>query len=113
MNTSIKLFYTVLLFCLFTLSCKKEYYIPDCIATQIEQIKINNVPGEASIKEYLFQNQIVFYIDPGSMYYDQAYDVINTNCDKIGQLIGFTGNKIINGMDFYKNAKLVRIVWKR
>ncbi|HMG14501.1 MAG TPA: hypothetical protein VK590_03575 [Saprospiraceae bacterium] len=116
MKPALKSFIPILfitLLSIITLSCKKEYCTPDCIATQISQIKNNNVPGEASIKEYWFQNKIVYYIDPGPMYDDQDYDVINTNCEVIGHLLGLWGNEVINGEDFFKNAKLVRVVWKR
>ncbi|HMG14503.1 MAG TPA: hypothetical protein VK590_03585 [Saprospiraceae bacterium] len=106
----------VVLFSLFHLNCKKEECAanPDCLYEKIEEIVLLNYAGKASITEYSFQNQNVFYIDPGENGgSDQAYDVINSNCDKIGQLKGIAGNTIINGEDFFKNAKLTKVIWER
>ncbi|HMG14502.1 MAG TPA: hypothetical protein VK590_03580 [Saprospiraceae bacterium] len=97
--------------CVINLNCKKEYCYPDCISEQIKEIERINLPG-SYISEYWFQDQIVYYIFTGYAP-DITYAVINRNCEVLGLLGGFVGNKFINGEDFYKNAKLIKLVWKR
>ena len=106
----------LLVIILFNSNCKKEDCVqnPDCLYSKIEEIVKLNYAGNAGITEYSFQNQNVFYIDPGvSGIPDQAFDVINTNCVVIGQLKGVANNTVINGEDFYKNAKLIKVLWER
>ena len=95
------------------LNCTKEYCYPDCIGDHISEILKNRVPGQASIKQYLFQGHYVYYIDPGSFALDQSYEVLNESCEVIGNLEGIGGVTILNGDDFYLKAKFIRTIWAR
>ena len=113
MNASIKFFLPFLyifFLSLINLNCKKGDCYPDCISDQIKEVEKTDLPG-ANISEYLFQGHNVYYVFKGYSP-DAQYAVINTNCELLGYLEGFIGNTIINGEDFIKNAKLIKVVWK-
>ncbi len=104
-------FLFILFFCFINLNCNKEYCYPDCISEQITAIERSNLPG-SYISEYWFQGQKVFYVFTGYSP-DEQYAVINSDCEVIGYLEGFIGNTIIKGDDFIKNAKLIKVLWRR
>ena len=116
-KTNFKSFSTYLLIVFassFLTGCEKDNqdYIPSCIAEQIQDISKNTCEGGAGIVKYLFQLKIVYYIDPGFCYYDQTYDIVDSDCNVIGQIGGFAGSRI-NGVDFFDNAAFLSIVWER
>jgi hypothetical protein len=118
MKISIKSSAYLLLIMVLSLSqinCQEEDFdsIPICLTEIIQEISQYNLPGWAGIAAYRFQNRIVYYIDPGQYADDQAYDVVDSNCNLLGSLEGFVGNHIINGDDFYKEAKLIKVVWEK
>lgn len=116
MKTSLKTITPLLLILLLNitnLSCKKEECNATCLLDKIEEIKSHHYNyGESSITEYLFQGQLVYYVDIEDGSSDRQYDVFNSNCKLIGYLGTIFGISKINGEDFYKNAKFVRIIWK-
>lgn len=105
----------ILSYILIILSCSNDDLncIPICLTEVIENIIKGNCSGGAKITAYRFQNQIVYFINPGFCFPDQAYDIISSDCNVIGRFGGFPGNTIINGEDFAKNAKELNTVWKR
>jgi len=85
---------------------------PHCLVNSIDFINTYIGRCPAFIIEYEFQNNIVYYVDPGSCSEDEQFPILNTNCDTLGYLAGIAGNSIINGDDFYIKAKKLRTVWK-
>ncbi len=95
------------------LNCKKEECSATCLLDKIEEIKNQHYKySESSITEYIFQGQLVYYVIIGDGSSDQQYDVFNSNCELIGYLGTLFGISKINGVDFYQNAKLVKVIWK-
>lgn len=96
-------------------SCDKNEHecIPLCLVETIEDIISRNCNGEASIVKYLFQNRIVYFINPGDCWSDQTYDVVDSGCNFIGQYGGWKDFSIVNGEDFDKHAIQLEIIWKR
>jgi len=94
-------------------SCSKDEVInvSSCIQARIDDAKNFACPN-SSINEYKFQHKIVFVIATGLCSPDAGADVLNINCDIVGVLWGFAGNKKINGVDFFENAKLIRTLWQ-
>ena len=83
-----------------------------CLSEKIKFIKKYAGHYQAYIIEYEFQNRLVYYINPGTGSEDEQYAIIDINCDTLGNLEGIVGNSIINGEDFYNNARKLRIIWK-
>jgi hypothetical protein len=104
----------VVLFAISLHSCKKDKLIdPPCLQAFIDDINAQNCAGDAKIDSYTFQGELVYTIEPGFCYADQAYLVINSKCDTIGWLGGLIGNININGEVFYEKAQLEGTIWKR
>lgn len=85
---------------------------PSCLEAIIKETAERSCEGTASIKEYLFQGKLVYYIDPGNCSSDQGYQVLDTDCAVIGILGTIAGITDINGEDF-RNATFTRTIWER
>jgi len=109
-----KYVYPTLFIAWLILSCGKDDNpcLQPCIASIIADIAQHHCDSTANISQYKLKGEYLYVIDPGFCAFDQAYDVINKDCEVIGYLQGFAGNHIINGVDFYDNAKLVAVIWK-
>lgn len=107
------LLFLTLLLCF--VSCKKEELTcidDECISMQINGF-IKNVCGKgASISTYTFMGETVYAFDQTNCCCDYGIYIYTADCIYLGLLSGFAGNKIINGVDFYKNAKLLKIIWQ-
>ena len=66
----------------------------------------------ASVKEYSFQNKVVYVFDMGSCVDDGSADVLDENCQNMGFLGGLVGNNTINGEPF-SNAEFKRVIWQK
>lgn len=104
------------------LSACEEFAIakntPACIRTQTEEFargasscKTNDRTTGASVKEYRFQNQMVYVLDMGNCIVDGSAEVIGENCQRLGFLGGFAGSTTINGESFSK-AEYKRTIWQ-
>lgn len=95
--------------------CIKECdnLISNCLLQELEEFKKEICGPNASFEEYYFQGQIVYYEYIGDCCCDYNYKVINSKCVQLGTLGGLAGITEINGVDFFKYAKLLRIVWKQ
>ena len=108
-------------FCLFAFIslfafCKKEensIIVPACIDQKIKLFEIEDAcKTGASVNEYLFQNNIVYTFDPGICVADGEINVYTENCVLLGVLGTIAGNEEIKGINFSKNATLIKLIWK-
>ncbi len=83
-----------------------------CLDQKIKDFKARACET-GNVKEYLFQSKLVYVFDVGRCGADFTTDVLDADCKKLGQLGGFTGNKHINGADFFATAKLQKTVWEK
>ena len=88
-------------------------HLSDCLKSEVRKIEELNNDGLAYIREYEFQNETVYYIKPGFNGHDQFEEVLNENCELIGKVGGVFGNTIIRGDEFWENAILKDVVWRR
>jgi Domain of unknown function (DUF6970) len=84
---------------------------PKCLHSTIAEISERQCGGRAKIEEYVFQDELVYLIDPGFCAFEQAYEVLNKHCEVIGILGTISGNYEIRGEGF-ENAKFIRLVWQ-
>jgi hypothetical protein len=95
-------------------SCNKhenEPGPPKCIEDKIISFNKTFICEEANVTEYVFQGKTVYVFNPGyTCRADMVSEVIDSDCNTLGYLGGFFGNKIINGEDFSK-ARLIKIIW--
>lgn len=92
---------------------QNEQETPLCIKTKIEKFKSIAACDKSTVKEYVFQGKTVFAFDDEACCCDFTTEVVDTDCKSLGFLGGFAGFTKINGEDFYTNAKLIRVIWKR
>jgi len=85
---------------------------PSCIIDKIQSLKENSTCDDPSIREYKFQGEIVYVVDPGSCGADLASGVYDSDCNGIGQIGGISGNTEVNGEDF-SHAKFIRTIWQK
>ncbi len=94
-------------------SCSKkvtETGIPSCLDGKISIFRNLACTSGANVREYRFQNQVMFVFDPGLCGADQTSEVLDDQCKTLGHLGGITGNNKINGEDFSK-AVYQKTVW--
>jgi hypothetical protein len=106
---------TILLTSIFLSGCEKDdfEYIPACLAEEIAYLTKYSCEGNVGIVEYFFQSTVVYFIDPGHCFDDQDYDIIDSDCEVLGTLGGIVGKSKINGVDFFKNAVFLKVVWEK
>ncbi|GAB3661742.1 hypothetical protein GCM10028791_36500 [Echinicola sediminis] len=96
-------------------SCESNNIAPNtpvCIIEKIESLKKNSSCDDPSIREYEFQGEIVYVVDPGSCGADMGSGVFDRNCNGIGGLGGIAGNTEVNGEDF-SSAIFRRTIWQK
>ncbi len=81
-----------------------------CLQEKMEAFKKTVCAKGASIKQYQFQNAIVYAFIPGNCGADLSSDIVNTSCETIGFLGGIMGNSKINGEEF-SNANWLKTIW--
>jgi len=94
-------------------ACNKDnddQNIPECIKDRIEKFKKEVICDESKVNQYLFQDKIVYVFDLTFCCCDYSSEVLNSQCNYLGDLGGFWGNRIINGENF-DNAKFIKTVW--
>jgi hypothetical protein len=94
--------------------CKKNCTedIPSCIQTEIEQFQNRDAIclHGASVTEYIFQGKRVFVFYLGDCIADGSSMVKDESCTELGSVGGISGT-MLNGVEFYSNAQLVRKIW--
>jgi hypothetical protein len=68
-------------------------------------------PTGANVKEYYFQDKLVYVFDEGSCISDGISDVYDAECNFLGQLGGLAGFNNINGQSF-SSAEFRRTLWE-
>ena len=84
---------------------------PDCLQSQIDSFKKSACSTGATAKEYTFQNQTVYLLEPGNCGADMTSLVLSNSCALMGYLGGITGASVINGEDF-SSAIYIQTVWQ-
>lgn len=85
---------------------------PPCVkSSTIKFAKSSICEDGGNVKEYLFQNKLVYVFDQGSCGNDVSFSVIDAECNALGSLGGFGGNTTINGESF-RTAEYQRTVWE-
>ncbi|GEO02754.1 hypothetical protein AAE02nite_04180 [Adhaeribacter aerolatus] len=107
------LFLQVLIILIFT-GCDRlgiEPGVSDCIVKSTKKLnKESPCDKGASVKEYKFQNKIVYVLSPGNCMSDSGAKVVDAECNQIGYLGGLTGNTKIDGIEF-STATFIRTIW--
>ena len=105
----------LLLISVFLFSCEKDDHpcLPPCLAPIIGDIAEYPCDSTGRIIQYKFMKDMVYYIDPGFCYFDQLYDVIDSDCEVIGQLGGISGISTINDVEFFDNAEFIAVIWEQ
>ncbi|SDY04980.1 DUF6970 domain-containing protein [Hymenobacter psychrophilus] len=89
-----------------------------CITEKVQQFakgsscKTSTPTIGASVKEYRFQERLVYVFDMGNCLADASADVLDANCQRIGMLGGLAGINQVNGESFEK-AELQRTLWQQ
>ena len=86
--------------------------VPECIVKKTKNFNKQVCETGGSVEEYKFQNKTVYVFYIGPCGYDTASEVIDSDCNTMGHLGGFTGNTKVNEVEFSSNATFVRTVWK-
>jgi hypothetical protein len=108
-----KHYFVIIIAAITLLGCHKDELV--CLSPCLLETAGNLSDCErARITAYLFLGSIAYHIDPGyCLGDDEAYVVLDSNCELIGQLGGFAGNEEVNGVHFFNNAQLLDIVWEK
>ncbi len=106
----------IFLFCgiiLFS-SCKKdevEPELPSCFDQKLIEFDLQGTCSTgATIDKYIFRAETVYTLNPGNCGADLTTEVIDEECNTLGNLGGILGNNKINGHDF-SEATFVETVW--
>lgn len=106
----------VTVFFIFLLGCRQldiEPGTPKCIVQNIKSFEKNSGCAGVHVDAYWFQNQTVYVFEAGNCGNDMQSDVMDSHCNYLGSLGGFSGNVYINGVDFYKYAVMLKTVWRK
>jgi hypothetical protein len=105
-----------LLVVLFAVSCTKvgtiEEGTPSCIEDKIVAFNKNSICDDANVKAYEFLGETVYVFEEGSCGADLMSSVYDANCQKLGDIGGFSGNTSVNGVDF-SHASYLHTVWEK
>lgn len=97
-------------------SCNKldiEAGTPKCIENKIKSFNKTPICDNADVTEHIFQGKTVYVFNPGNTCgADMTSEVIDSDCNSLGLLGGFSGNTTINGEKF-SNASFVKTIWKK
>lgn len=87
--------------------------VPECVVERIKKFKKSALCDNGnSVAEYKFQDKTVYVLSDGNCYADRGSRVIDSECNDLGFLFGVAGKRIINGVEFFPNATLIRTIWK-
>ena len=96
-------------------ACEKEDYgLGECLDQKITDFKndVNTCSEGADVKEYEFLGKKVYVFNPGICGADFFSEVIDEDCNSLGNLGGIAGNSVISGTDF-SEAVYKRVIWRR
>lgn len=107
-----KVILTAFFLSFFLISCENDpalEEVPSCIQADIKNA-IRDGNSEASLTQYLYNGENVYGFDPGVVYPDIMYTIVNENCEVICQFGGIAGMNTCP--DFEENAEVIGILWK-
>jgi hypothetical protein len=109
-----KLFFLILTYVLLSSGCEKNKYdAPGCIEDKINDFKKTAIcDHSASVALYTFQGKNTYLFSDGSCGADLGATVYSEECLSLGFLGGFSGNTLIQGVNFYNNAKFIKRIWE-
>lgn len=90
--------------------------IPNCIYKEISKKSKDPNWETGSVKEYLFQNKLVYSFDPDiAKIADGASTIKDADCNTMCSIGGFAGQAVnqCNGENFFKMAVLKRTIWQK
>ncbi len=96
---------------LFTACSKDEYN--ECLEDKFDTFKSSATCADSSIDEYTFQGKSVYVLSGQNCFADGGSSVLAEDCTELGTLGTIVGITEINGVDFSKNAVLVKNIWKK
>lgn len=112
-----RIIFTPLVAMLALTACDKhaiEAGVPDCVVKSTNELsRFTSCSHGAYVKEYRFQDKVVYVLYPGDCTTETASQVIDSDCKQLGHLGGFTGNTKINGVEFSPQATLIRTIWEQ
>jgi hypothetical protein len=82
------------------------------ISVEIDEFSKSATCPDASVKEMIFKNKIVYFFDEGSCKVDLQSKVLDSDGKLIGYIGGFTGNTILLEEDF-SHAKEKQVLWMK
>ncbi len=119
LSNCMKLVLLITLLLVLLTACNKNGFpsgTASCIKKEI-QVNMNNPDWQTgAIEEYTFQNKTVYaFLPDGNIIADGSTTIKDENCNTLCDVGGFGGyaNNQCNGGNFYKEAILVRTIWKK
>ena len=91
---------------------EKERHNSDCLEAEINRYRIMSYCADAKVDQYSFQGETVYVFEPGTCGADMSAPVMDSKCNVIGHLGGFSGNGQIKGENF-SNATFIKTVWTK
>jgi hypothetical protein len=113
------IFFSIFCFLLTITACRNRGIasgIPKCIYKEINKKSKEPNWETGSVKEYLFQDKLVYSFDPDiTKIADGATTIKDANCNILCSIGGFAGQAInqCNGENFFKAAVLKRTIWQK
>ncbi len=96
-------------------ACKKDDFgLGKCLDQKIIDFKNGDYACAegANVKEYEFLGEKVYVFDPGICGADFFSEVIDEDCNSLGNLGGIAGNAEISGTNF-SEAVFIKVIWQR
>ncbi len=90
--------------------------IPACIYKEINESSKNPKWMTGSVKEYLFQNKLVYAFEPDiTRIADGATTIKDADCNTMCNIGGYAGprNNKCNGENFFTDAVYKRTIWEK
>lgn len=88
-------------------------HTPNCIKKRIRKFARSvSCDLGAEVESMYFQGQAVYIFNPGNCGADMSALVVDSDCNEICSLGGFTGNLVCNGDTLYKEATNKRVIWQ-
>jgi len=107
-----KFLFSLSIFALVFTSCENDPAlddIPSCVQEEIKEASRSKDSG-AKLTQYRYNAESVYAFEPGEVYPDILFSVVNEHCAVVCQFGGFAGMNTCP--DFSENAELVGVLWE-
>jgi len=106
-----KMIYPIL-FCASMIVSSCSDSTPDCLSDQITIFQNNQADCEgASIKKYMFQDQVVYGFSDGICISDGGTTLFDEDCNDFCFVGGIAALTDCNGVNFFENAEELEVIW--